>query len=135
MTKATDQPVARLWLGELCDLEAEAFAATAEAAERAELLGVERRRSGSPGLARVVRRGRPAERPAGPVELWRGSVPERRSDWSWTTRRTVAGGYATGTGVHRPTTGCLYRTIASPSALLAHDTTEARTSTYSTRAG
>jgi hypothetical protein len=24
--------------------------------------------------------GRPAERPAGPVELWRGSVPERRAD-------------------------------------------------------
>ncbi|RLU82562.1 hypothetical protein CTZ27_30030 [Streptomyces griseocarneus] len=66
--------------------------------------------------------GRPAERPAGPVELWRGSVPERRADWSWSTRRAVAEGYATGTGARRPTTGRLYRILAPPSALLAHVT-------------
>ncbi|MFD9596799.1 hypothetical protein ACFWA9_29180 [Kitasatospora sp. NPDC059973] len=66
--------------------------------------------------------GRPAERPAGPVELWRGSVPERRADWSWTTRRAVAEGYATGTGARRPTTGRLYRTLAPAVALLAYNT-------------
>ncbi|MFJ5592825.1 hypothetical protein ACIQCG_24130 [Streptomyces noursei] len=66
--------------------------------------------------------GRPATHPAGPVELWRGSVHERRADWSWTTRRAVAEGYATGTGARRSTTGRLYRTVAPPSALLAHST-------------
>ena len=48
------------------------------------------------------------------MELWRGSVPERRTDWSWTTRRTVAQEYAAGTGVRRPTTGRLFRTLAPP---------------------
>ncbi|MGY1548283.1 hypothetical protein [Streptomyces sp. MN6] len=66
--------------------------------------------------------GRPAERPADPVELWRGSVSERRADWSWSTRRAVAESYATGTGARRPTTGRLYRVVAPPSALLAHNT-------------
>lgn len=66
--------------------------------------------------------GRPARPPAGPVELWRGSVPERRTDWSWTARRAVAEGYATGTGARRPTTGRLYRVLAPPPALLAHNT-------------
>ncbi|MEV4505443.1 hypothetical protein [Streptomyces klenkii] len=65
--------------------------------------------------------GQTAERPAEPVELWRGSVPERRADWSWSTRRTVAEGYATGTGARRPTTGRLYRVVAPPSALLAYN--------------
>ncbi|MEW1552346.1 hypothetical protein, partial [Streptomyces tsukubensis] len=58
--------------------------------------------------------GRPVARPARPVPLWRGSVPERRTDWSWTTRRAVAEGYATGTGARRPRTGRLYRTVAPP---------------------
>lgn len=66
--------------------------------------------------------GRPAERPAGAVELWRGSVPERRADWSWSTSRVVAEGYATGTGARRPTTGRLYRVLAPPCALLARNT-------------
>ncbi|MFF8960855.1 hypothetical protein [Streptomyces sp. NPDC014894] len=66
--------------------------------------------------------GHPAERPTAPVPLWRGSVPERRADWSWTTRRAVAEGYATGTGARRPRTGRLYRTLAPPSALLAFNT-------------
>jgi len=65
--------------------------------------------------------GRPAPHPTSPVELWRGSVPARRADWSWTARRTVAEGYATGTGAHRPTTGRLYRTLAPASALLAYN--------------
>lgn len=49
-------------------------------------------------------------------------MPERRADWSWTTSRAVAEGYATGTGARRPSTGRLYRTIAPPSALFAHNT-------------
>ncbi|MFF2548299.1 hypothetical protein ACFVUY_37880 [Kitasatospora sp. NPDC058063] len=65
--------------------------------------------------------GRRAERPAEPVELWRGCIPRRRDDWSWTTRRAVAEGYATGTGARRPVTGRLYRVVAPPSALLAHN--------------
>jgi hypothetical protein len=63
-----------------------------------------------------------AEPPAGPIELWRGSVPARRADWSWSASRAVAEGYATGTGARRPTTGRLYRVVAPPSALLAHNT-------------
>jgi hypothetical protein len=65
--------------------------------------------------------GRPGPRPDRPVTLWRGSVPERRADWSWTTRRSVAEGYATGTGARRPATGRLYRTVAPPTALLAYN--------------
>ncbi|MGW2259074.1 hypothetical protein ACWCXE_14755 [Streptomyces sp. NPDC001780] len=65
--------------------------------------------------------GRFTERPAHPNELWRGSVPERRADWSWTTRRAVAEGYATGTSARRPPTGRLYRTVAPPCALLAYN--------------
>jgi hypothetical protein len=61
--------------------------------------------------------GKPAERPTEPLTLWRGSVPERRRDWSWSTDRTVADGYANGTGARRPK-GRLYRVVAPPEALL-----------------
>ncbi|MER7952371.1 hypothetical protein ABTY59_33765 [Streptomyces sp. NPDC096079] len=66
--------------------------------------------------AGFTRDGRPAARPAAPVELWRGSVPERRGDWSWTTDRKVAEEYAAG-GFRRKV-GRLYRTVAPPEALL-----------------
>lgn len=62
--------------------------------------------------------GHPAPRPTQPVTLWRGSVPERRTDWSWSTARTVAEGYANGTRARRPQ-GRLYRVDAPPAALLA----------------
>lgn len=61
--------------------------------------------------------GKPADRPEEPLELWRGSVPERRRDWSWSTDRTVAEGYANGTSARRPQ-GRLYRVVAPPEALL-----------------
>lgn len=64
--------------------------------------------------------GRPAERPAEPVELWRGSVPEHRTDWSWSTDRTVAEGYAAGRAHRGP--GRLYRLVAPPEALLCANT-------------
>ncbi|MFJ9474735.1 hypothetical protein ACIRRI_06925 [Streptomyces mirabilis] len=62
--------------------------------------------------------GEPAERPTEPILLWRGTVPERRTDWSWTTDRTIAEGYANGTAARRPT-GRLHVVLAPPEALLA----------------
>lgn len=61
--------------------------------------------------------GEPAERPAGPVELWRGTVPERRTDWSWSTDRAVAEKFAAGIRGRKP--GRLYRLVCPPEALLA----------------
>ncbi|MFD4320475.1 hypothetical protein [Streptomyces sp. NPDC058548] len=66
--------------------------------------------------AGFTRDGQPAARPGGPVELWRGSVPERRADWSWTTERAIAEEYAA--GGYRREVGRLYRTVAPPGALL-----------------
>jgi hypothetical protein len=40
--------------------------------------------------------GVPAARPAEPLRLWRGSVPERRANWSWTDSREMAVDYARG---------------------------------------
>lgn len=62
------------------------------------------------------RDGVPADRPAEPLELWRGAVPERRTDWSWSTDRETAGRYAAGTFGRPP--GRLYRLVAPPGALL-----------------
>ncbi|SMF64527.1 hypothetical protein [Streptomyces sp. Amel2xC10] len=61
--------------------------------------------------------GTSAERPAEPIVLWRGSVPERRTDWSWSTNRSIAEGYANGTAARRPT-GRLYTVLAPPESLL-----------------
>lgn len=63
-----------------------------------------------------TRDGAPSPRPAEPVELWRGAVPERRTDWSWSTDWEMAGRYASGY-FGRPR-GKLYRLIAPPDALL-----------------
>jgi hypothetical protein len=60
--------------------------------------------------------GVPAERPTASVELWRGSVPERRTDWSWSTDRAVAEKFAAGVRGRKP--GRLYRVMAPPQALL-----------------
>jgi hypothetical protein len=65
--------------------------------------------------------GHPAPRPDVPVNLWRGSVPDRRSDWSWTTNGAVAARYAAGGTGGRPT-GCLYRVTAPPESLLCANT-------------
>lgn len=40
--------------------------------------------------------GKPAVRPEKPLLLYRGSVPERRTDWSWTRDRAVAERFAEG---------------------------------------
>jgi len=171
MTEATSPPTVPLL--PVRDLQAEAFAAVAQAADHRELLSTERfaallllaGRLDGPALlfdawfgevievgtlaghigrvwsmaeypdaaldrplwrqlfsaAGFTVDGRPAKRPDGPVELWRGSVPERRTDWSWTTRQAVAQGYAAGTGARRPSTGRMFRTLAPPTALLAHN--------------
>ncbi|MFD9871739.1 hypothetical protein ACFXI8_26850 [Streptomyces niveus] len=66
--------------------------------------------------AGFTRDGVPADRPAEPVELWRGSVPARRTDWSWPTDWETAAQYATGS-FGRPA-GRLYRLLAPPAALL-----------------
>jgi hypothetical protein len=65
--------------------------------------------------------GVPAERPPGPIELWRGTVPQRRRDWSWTTDRAVAETFAFGHVRRRPT-GRLYRVLAPAHALLCANT-------------
>lgn len=54
--------------------------------------------------------------PVKPLTLWRGSVPARRRDWSWSTNRELASIYAAG-GFGRPA-GTLYRMVAPPAALL-----------------
>lgn len=65
--------------------------------------------------------GQPAPRPTEPIQLWRGSVPERKADWSWSTDRMIAEGYANGTAARRPK-GRLYTVAASPEALLCANT-------------
>ncbi|MFD9850553.1 hypothetical protein [Streptomyces parvus] len=57
-----------------------------------------------------------AARPTEPVELWRGSVPERRADWSWSTDWETAGHYAMGSFKRPP--GRLYRSLVPAAALL-----------------
>jgi hypothetical protein len=64
--------------------------------------------------------GKLAERPKEPVEVWRGSVPERRTDWSWSTDRTVAEKFAAGVRGRKP--GRLYRLMAPPWSLLCANT-------------
>ncbi|MEU5417858.1 hypothetical protein [Streptomyces sp. NPDC020667] len=76
--------------------------------------------------------GRPAERPARLIELWRGSVPERRADWSWSACRAVAEGYATGSGARRPATGRLTASSLRPARCSPISPAATRTSTCST---
>lgn len=61
--------------------------------------------------------GKPEPRPTTPIVLWRGSVPERRTDWSWSTDRAVAEKYAFGSMNYRPI-GRLYTVTAPTHALL-----------------
>lgn len=64
--------------------------------------------------------GQRTERPTEPIELWRGTVPERRTDWSWTTDRAVAEKFADGMRGRLP--GQLYRLMAPPERLLCANT-------------
>jgi hypothetical protein len=64
--------------------------------------------------------GKPAERPPEPLELWRGSVPERCTDWSWTDNRDVAQWYAN--GYRRRPQGTVWQATVEPWRLLARNT-------------
>lgn len=64
--------------------------------------------------------GVPAERPTESLMLYRGSVPERSTDWSWTDNIEVARKYAGG-HFRRPV-GKVYVADVPPSALLARNT-------------
>lgn len=71
-------------------------------------------------IAGYTRNGQPAERPAEPLQLYRGSVLERRGDWSWTDRLDVATGYAHGTRARRPL-GKVWTADVEPWRLLARN--------------
>jgi hypothetical protein len=60
--------------------------------------------------------GRPAERPAKAIRLWRGSAPARRRRMSWTSDRAQAERFAVGVRGRLP--GKLYHTLAPPEAIL-----------------
>lgn len=68
-----------------------------------------------------TRDGEPAERPTAPIRLWRGSVPERRTDWSWTTDRETAHAFAHGGKGYRPRDGVLWTAVVPPSCLYANN--------------
>lgn len=70
-------------------------------------------------IAGFTRDGQPQPRPTEPMRLYRGSVPERRLDWSWTTSPAVARGYALGTAARRPNTGTVWTALVPPAQLLA----------------
>jgi len=61
-----------------------------------------------------------AERPVGPIRLYRGTVPERSGDWSWTDNIEVAKGYAAGTSACRPVGG-VYTAEVPAASLLARN--------------
>lgn len=61
--------------------------------------------------------GKPADRPTEPEMLYRGSVPERRTDWSWTRRRAVAERFAA--GIHGRAPGQLWVCTVPPGHMLA----------------
>jgi hypothetical protein len=60
--------------------------------------------------------GRPAERPADPVKLWRGCVPSRRRRMSWTADRELAQRYADGIAYRAK--GIVFETIVPAASLL-----------------
>ena len=73
------------------------------------------------GVAGYTVDGKRAARPTELLTLWRGSVPERARDWSWTASRAVAERYATGRIAGRPL-GHLYRATVHPIHLLCSNT-------------
>lgn len=63
--------------------------------------------------------GRRSERPCNTLTLYRGSVPERRSDWSWTDNVEVARKFAAGIRGRRP--GDIWVCSVPPRALLCRN--------------
>lgn len=61
--------------------------------------------------------GQPAERPAGPVRLYRGATPNLRRRWSWTTDSSVAERFAAG-DLRGRLPGKVYEIDAPPASLL-----------------
>lgn len=72
-------------------------------------------------VAGYTENGNRAEPPAEPLTLYRGSVDNRRGDWSWTDDRTVAYRYADGQHYQRPR-GTVWRATVTPDRLLARNT-------------
>jgi hypothetical protein len=64
--------------------------------------------------------GTAADRPAGPVTLWRGSVHARRRGMSWTSDREIAQNFADGELPGRQP-GQLWQVTAPPAAILCVD--------------
>lgn len=65
--------------------------------------------------------GKRQDRPTDPIRLYRGSVPERRADWSWTDNRQIAERYASGDFYHR-LPGQVWAADVAPWRLLARNT-------------
>lgn len=64
--------------------------------------------------------GKPAERPVSAIRLYRGAVPERRRDWSWTDDIEVAKVFAH--GIRGRERGKVWTAMVKPSRLLARVT-------------
>ncbi|MEU8752020.1 hypothetical protein AB0C88_16155 [Streptomyces chartreusis] len=64
--------------------------------------------------------GKRAPRPVEPLTLYRGSVPERRTDWSWTRDVKVAEKFAAGSPNRPPS--CVWVCTVPPSHMLAMNT-------------
>lgn len=65
--------------------------------------------------------GRRVPRPTQPLRLYRGSVADRRTDWSWTDSRHVARTYAVG-GFGGRLPGAIWTALVEPERLLARNT-------------
>ncbi len=72
-------------------------------------------------LAGYTVNGTPAGWPTEALTLYRGSVPDRRADWSWTDKLEVATRYATGGIGYRPTHGKVWQAEVEPHRLLARN--------------
>ncbi|UUV32345.1 hypothetical protein NQK81_02505 [Amycolatopsis roodepoortensis] len=60
-------------------------------------------------------------RPTQPLRLYRGSVADRRADWSWTDSRDVARTYAAG-GFGDRLPGAIWTAMVEPARVLARNT-------------
>ncbi|OXM50251.1 hypothetical protein CFP71_27850 [Amycolatopsis thailandensis] len=64
--------------------------------------------------------GRRVPRPTQPLRLYRGSVADRRTDWSWTGSRDIARTYAAG-GFGGRLPGAIWTALVEPERLLARN--------------